>query len=64
MAALRAGMIGAGNMAREGVPTFTGSGCLAAFEMADAMGYGDAISNRVVDAIGDLAGGVRLQEDS
>ncbi|MBX5442424.1 MAG: NAD(P)-dependent oxidoreductase [Solirubrobacteraceae bacterium] len=49
-------------VARAGVPTFTGPGCLAAFEVVNAMGYGDQISNRVVDGIGDLAGGVRLQD--
>jgi 3-hydroxyisobutyrate dehydrogenase-like beta-hydroxyacid dehydrogenase len=47
-----------------GVPTFTGPGCLAAFEMTNALGYGDVISNRVVDGLGDLAGGVRLHDGS
>jgi 3-hydroxyisobutyrate dehydrogenase len=28
----------------------------------NALGYGDMISNRVVDALGDLAGGVRVAE--
>ena len=50
-------------MAGLGVPTFTGPGCLAAFELSNAMGYRDAISNRVVDGIGDLAGGVRLYDE-
>ncbi len=50
------------HVAEAGVPTFTGPGCLAAFEMTNAMGYGDLISNRIVDGIGDLAGGVRLHE--
>ena len=45
-----------------GVPTFSGPACLATFEVANARGYGDEISNRVVDGIGDLAGGIRLQE--
>jgi 3-hydroxyisobutyrate dehydrogenase-like beta-hydroxyacid dehydrogenase len=49
-------------VARMGVPTFNGPGCLATFEVVNAMGYGDLISNRVVDGIGDLAGGVRLQD--
>jgi 3-hydroxyisobutyrate dehydrogenase len=48
------------HVASVGVPTFSGPGCLAAFELSNAMGYGDVISNRVVDGIGDLAGGVRL----
>ncbi|MBV9197821.1 MAG: NAD(P)-dependent oxidoreductase [Solirubrobacterales bacterium] len=50
------------HVARIGVPTFTGPACLAAFEVANALGYEDQISNRVVDGIGDLAGGVRLQD--
>jgi 3-hydroxyisobutyrate dehydrogenase len=45
-----------------GVTSFTGPACLGAFNLATALGYGDQISNRIVDAIGDLAGGVRLHE--
>jgi 3-hydroxyisobutyrate dehydrogenase-like beta-hydroxyacid dehydrogenase len=45
-----------------GVTSFTGAACLGAFNLATALGYGDQISNRVVDAIGDVAGGVRLQK--
>ena len=44
-----------------GVTSFTGTACLGAFDLAGALGYGAQISNRVVDAIGDVAGGVRLQ---
>ena len=44
-----------------GVTSFTGTACLGVFDLAGAMGYGKQISNRVVDAIGDIAGGVRLQ---
>jgi 3-hydroxyisobutyrate dehydrogenase len=47
---------------RLGVPTLNGPACLATFALANSMGYGDQISNRVVDAIGDLAGGVRLHD--
>jgi len=47
-----------------GVRTPTAAGCIEAFELADELGYGEQISNRVVDAIGDLSGGVRLQEPS
>jgi 3-hydroxyisobutyrate dehydrogenase-like beta-hydroxyacid dehydrogenase len=43
------------------VTSFSGPACLGAFNLAIALGYGDQISNRVVDAIGDVAGGVRLQ---
>jgi 3-hydroxyisobutyrate dehydrogenase len=45
-----------------GVVTLTGPGTLTAFEVSSALGYGDLISNRVVDALGDLAGGVRVSE--
>ena len=44
------------------VTSFTGPACLGAFNLAGALGYGDQISNRVVDAIGDVAGGVRVQQ--
>jgi 3-hydroxyisobutyrate dehydrogenase-like beta-hydroxyacid dehydrogenase len=50
------------HVARLGVPTFSGPACLATFEVANALGYENEISNRVVDGIGDLAGGVRLQD--
>jgi 3-hydroxyisobutyrate dehydrogenase-like beta-hydroxyacid dehydrogenase len=43
-----------------GLPTLVGPGTLSAFEVSNALGYGDVISNRVVDAFGDLAGGVRV----
>jgi 3-hydroxyisobutyrate dehydrogenase len=52
------------HVARIGVPTFSGPACLATFEVSNAAGYGDAISNRVVDGLGDLAGGIRLQDDT
>ena len=45
-----------------GVVTLIGPGTLTAFEVSSALGYGDLISNRVVDALGDLAGGVRVSE--
>jgi 3-hydroxyisobutyrate dehydrogenase len=45
-----------------GVPTLHASGPVAAFGLAAGLGYGEQISNRVVDALGDLAGGVRLHE--
>jgi 3-hydroxyisobutyrate dehydrogenase len=46
------------------VRTLTSAGCIEAFELAAELGYGEEISNRVVDAIGDVSGGVRLQEPS
>ncbi|MGE5293028.1 MAG: NAD(P)-dependent oxidoreductase [Micromonosporaceae bacterium] len=45
-----------------GVPTLVGPGTLTAFQVSNALGYGDVISNRVVDAYGDLAGGIRVAE--
>lgn len=45
-----------------GVPTLNASGPLASFGLANQTGYADQISNRVVDAIGDVAGGVRLYD--
>ena len=52
-------------MLRElGAPSLNASGPLASFGVALGLGYGDVISNRVVDAIGDLAGGVRLHDGS
>jgi 3-hydroxyisobutyrate dehydrogenase len=47
-----------------GVPTLVGPGTLTAFRVANALGYGDVISNRVVDAYGDLAGGVRVSDET
>jgi 3-hydroxyisobutyrate dehydrogenase-like beta-hydroxyacid dehydrogenase len=52
------------HVAQIGVPTLRGPACLATFEVSNARGYADAISNRVVDGLGDLAGGIRLQDDS
>lgn len=49
-------------LGRLGVPTLNAAGPLASFGAAENLGYGDQISNRVVDAIGDLAGGVRVHE--
>jgi 3-hydroxyisobutyrate dehydrogenase-like beta-hydroxyacid dehydrogenase len=43
-----------------GVASLNASGPMASFGLATALGYGDVISNRVVDAIGDISGGVRL----
>lgn len=45
-----------------GVTTLVGPGTLTAFQVSNALGYGDMISNRVVDAVGDLAGGIRVAE--
>ena len=40
-----------------GVPSLNAGGPVASFGLARALGYADEISNTVVDAIGDLAGG-------
>jgi 3-hydroxyisobutyrate dehydrogenase len=45
-----------------GVTSLNGPPCLAAFHLAAALGYGEQISNRVVDALGDIAGGVRVHD--
>lgn len=44
-------------------PAFVGPATFASFHMASSLGYGEVISNHVVDALGDLAGGVRLSEE-
>lgn len=49
-------------LAQLGVAGLHASGPLAAFGLAQALGYADEISNTVVDALGDVAGGVRLHE--
>ena len=46
-----------------GVPSLNAAGPTASFGLALQLGYGDEISNRVVDAIGDAAGGVRVSGD-
>ncbi|MDY7084868.1 MAG: NAD(P)-dependent oxidoreductase [Actinomycetota bacterium] len=46
--------------ARLGVASLNSAGPVASFGTARALGYADEISNTVVDAIGDLSGGVRL----
>ena len=50
------------HIASLGVPSLNAPGPIAAFGLANSLGYSDQISNRVVDAIGDIAGGVRVSE--
>jgi 3-hydroxyisobutyrate dehydrogenase len=45
-----------------GVAGLNASGPAASFGLARALGYADQISNTVVDAIGDISGGVRLYD--
>lgn len=45
-----------------GVTSLNSAGPMASFGLATALGYGDVISNRVVDAIGDVSGGIRLNK--
>lgn len=49
-------------LATLGVPSLNSPGPLASFGLAENLGYGEQISNRVVDAIGDVAGGVRVHD--
>lgn len=44
------------------VPSLNAAGPLASFGLANQLGYADAISNRVVDAIGEIAGGVVVHD--
>jgi 3-hydroxyisobutyrate dehydrogenase len=50
-------------LAELGMPSVLSAGPLAAFGLASSLGYRDQISNRVVDALGDIAGGIRLYYD-
>lgn len=43
-----------------GIASLVGPATLTAFQVSNALGYGDVISNHVVDAVGDLAGGIRV----
>jgi 3-hydroxyisobutyrate dehydrogenase len=45
-----------------GVTSLHASGPTASFGLARALGYADEISNTVVDAIGDVSGGIRLHD--
>jgi 3-hydroxyisobutyrate dehydrogenase len=45
-----------------GMSTLVGPAALTAFQVSNALGYADVISNKIVDAYGDLAGGVRVAE--
>lgn len=53
-------MLYVGYLGRIGVPSLNASGPLATFGLANHLGYEHVISNRVVDALGDVSGGVRL----
>jgi 3-hydroxyisobutyrate dehydrogenase len=44
------------------IATLVGPATLTAFQVSNALGYADMISNRIVDAYGDLAGGVRVTQ--
>ncbi|GAA4174044.1 NAD(P)-dependent oxidoreductase [Gryllotalpicola koreensis] len=49
-------------LARLGVASLNSAGPVASFGLARALGYADEISNKVVDAIGDVSGGIRLHD--
>jgi 3-hydroxyisobutyrate dehydrogenase-like beta-hydroxyacid dehydrogenase len=51
------------HISRVGVPSLPGPAVFATFEVTNALGYADRISNYVVDGLGDLAGGVRIQNE-
>ncbi len=51
-------------LAQLGVAGLHSSGPIAAFGLARALGSADEISNTVVDAIGDVSGGIRLADRS
>jgi 3-hydroxyisobutyrate dehydrogenase-like beta-hydroxyacid dehydrogenase len=51
-------------LAELGVASLNAPGPVAAFGLARQLGYADAISNTVVDALGDISGGVRLFSES
>jgi hypothetical protein len=50
-------------LGRLGMSSLNAPGPLACFGLAENLGYGDQISNRVVDAIGDVSGGVRVHDN-
>ncbi|GAA3216360.1 NAD(P)-dependent oxidoreductase [Microbacterium terregens] len=45
------------------VASLNAAGPIASFGLARALGYADAISNSVVDALGDISGGIRITPD-
>ena len=47
-------------MGQLGMTSLNAAGPTASFGLAIALGYADQISNKVVDAIGDISGGIRL----
>ncbi|HEX5014321.1 MAG TPA: NAD(P)-dependent oxidoreductase [Candidatus Limnocylindrales bacterium] len=49
-------------LAALGVASLNAPGPVASFGLARALGYADEISNTVVDAIGDVSGGIRLHD--
>lgn len=51
-------------LAQLGVASLNSPGPIASFGLARSLGYADAISNTVVDAIGDISGGIRLADTS
>jgi 3-hydroxyisobutyrate dehydrogenase len=50
-------------MGQLGMTSLNATGPTASFGLAIALGYADEISNKVVDAIGDISGGIRLHTD-
>lgn len=57
-------MLYADLVAALGVASLNVSGPLATFGLANSLGYAEEISNTVVDALGDIAGGIRVHADN
>jgi len=50
-------------VAQEKTPTFLAAPSLGVYELAIEHGHGASPANRVVDVLGDMAGGIRMQRD-
>lgn len=46
-----------------GASTEVAEACRRAFQVVEDHGQGDEVSNRIIDVLGDLAGGIRLQRE-
>ena len=53
-----------GLVEEQDAPTFLAKPALGVYELAAEQGHGESPANRVVDVVGDLAGGVRMQPPS
>lgn len=53
-----------GYTSRLNLPSFDDLSCVYIFKVANALGYGDRISAKIVRGLGDLAGGILLQDEA